>query len=463
MNAKPWPILLALLAATPALGFDPLFTQPETLETGVALPGDSAPVACPAAKDFTQPLTLGEAVDLALCNNPQLRSSWAAIKQQAGALGEARAAYLPVLNGSLNRTRDEIHASGARSTEVTQNTGQAGLTWRLLDFGGRSAGHEAAKHLVAAALASHDATLQKLLTAVIQAYHDALTSLAVLRAKDEALNIAGSTLQSTRSREAKGAASRSDGLQAATAQAKATLERNRARGEHEKALSVLRYVLGTMDQATILLPPESEDNSTEGTAKLLQDWLEEARRHHPAIRSARSQLEAARERVTAIQSATLPTLNLSANYYRNTRPGDAVTSTDTRETTAGLVLSVPIFEGFASSYRVQGAQAQVEQQEANLADTEQQIAMAVVKAHADATAALANLNASATLLKAARESLEVSQRKYGLGAADVTELLNVQNAMADAHLERIRSLAEWRAARLRLAASAGQMGRSGLH
>lgn len=73
-------------------------------------------------------------MDPALCNNPQLRASWAAIKQQAGAFGEARAAYLPTLNGSLNRTRDEIHASGADKTEVTQNTGQAGLNLAVVGF-----------------------------------------------------------------------------------------------------------------------------------------------------------------------------------------------------------------------------------------------------------------------------------------------------------------------------------------
>lgn len=465
MNAKRWWLgctVVLLGCVVPAQAFDPLMTRPEVLDHGVILPGDSGQAACPVVKDFAQPLSLSEAVDLALCNNPQLRASWAAIKQQADFLGEARAAYLPTLNGSLNRTRDEIHASGANKTEVTQNTGQAGLTWRLLDFGGRSAGHEAAKNLLAAAMASHDATLQKLLAAVIQAYHDALTSRAVLRAKEEALAIAGNTLKSAQSRESKGAASRSDALQAGTVKAKVGLERNRAQGEYDKSLSVLRYVLGVIDQSTIFLPPEVEEAPSESNAKLLQDWLEEARSHHPAIIAARSQLEASRERVTVARSAALPSLNLSANYYRNTRPGDAVTSSDTRETTAGLVVSVPIFEGFASTYRVQEAQAQVEQQEATLADTEQQIAMAVVKAHADATAALANLDASATLLKAAQESLEVSQRKYFLGAADVTELLNVQNALADAHLERIRSLAEWRSARLRLAASAGQMGRDGV-
>jgi len=38
-------------------------------------------------------------------------------------------------------------------------------------------------------------------------------------------------------------------------------------------------------------------------------------------------------------------------------------------------------------------------------------------------------------------------------------MLNAQTALADAELERIRALGEWRSARLRLLANAGEMGR----
>ena len=102
----------------------------------------------------------------------------------------------------------------------------------------------------------------------------------------------------------------------------------------------------------------------------------------------------------------------------------------------------------------------VEKKEAALADTEHQIAMEVIKAYADATSALHNLEASATLLEAAQNALAVSQRKYDKGAADIMEILNTQRSLSDAQEERIRCLSEWRSARLRLLASAGEMGRS---
>ncbi|WP_347990130.1 TolC family protein [Methylomonas sp. AM2-LC] len=85
--------------------------------------------------------------------------------------------------------------------------------------------------------------------------------------------------------------------------------------------------------------------------------------------------------------------------------------------------------------------------------------MEVVKAYADATSSLQNLSYSATLLNAAQEALATSQRRYDKGAADIMEMLTTQTAFADAAQERIRTLAEWRSARLRLLAGSGALGR----
>jgi outer membrane protein len=474
-RGAPWPrttlpaLAACLLWACAASAFDPAYpltdplsAAPEALEHGVTLPGDQAPAPCPAYKDFAAPLTLGEAVDLALCNNPQIRGSWAAVKIQASGLGEARAAYLPALNGSMGQTNDRIRYSDARyaSSDIDRSTAQASLTWRLLDFGGRSANRQAAEHLLSGALASHNATLQKALAGVIQAYCDALTARSAFRAKTEGVDLAASTLRSAAAREGKGTHAKTDTLQATTALAKATLEKNRAGGEYEKALSVLGYLLGETGHPAIMLPEQPDEQTQTHESAALASWLEEAQKRHPALIAARDQLEAARQRVDVARSASLPSLGFTASHYRNTRPGEAVTSAESQETTVGLALSIPLFDGYASTYKVEGARAQVEQKEATLADAEQQIAMEVVKAHADANAALHNLTASATLLAAAQEALAVVQRKYAKGAADIVELLNVQSALADARHERIRCLAEWRSARLRLLASAGQLGRT---
>lgn len=66
--------------------------------------------------------------------------------------------------------------------------------------------------------------------------------------------------------------------------------------------------------------------------------------------------------------------------------------------------------------------------------------------------------ASATLVEAAQAAVGSATRRYGKGVSDILELLSTQNTLADAHQERIRCLADWHAARLKLVAAAGVLG-----
>lgn len=456
-----WPTL-AQSFELPYIFSDPLRTMPRVVEKGVILPGDSIPIPCAVQKNFAQPLALEEAVDLALSNNQKVKGAWADIKVQSGALGEAYATYLPVINGAVNWTKDNIHYSDPRyaSTDANRYTVQASATWRIFDFGGRTANRHSAENLLAAALASYDATLQDALSGVIQAYFDAMTASASLNAKTKDEEVAQSTLSSAKDREAKGVISQSDTLRATTALARASLSKNRARGDYQKALALLRYYLGLPGGTELVLPIElNEQQGGIVESKELTLWLDEAQKNHPRIVSLKKQLEAAEQQVTVAKSAGLPTLNLSGNYYQNTRPGEAVTPTGAEETTLIVAISIPFFDGFASTYKLRGAQAKVEKQTAALADIEQQIAREVIKAHSDASSSLQNLEASTTLLESAQSALAVSQRKYDKGAADINEVLSTQAALADAWNERVRCLAEWHSSRLQLLASTGRMGR----
>lgn len=440
---------------------DPLVSVPRELHTGKVLPGDDRPAACPVVKDFAEPLLLVEAVDLALCNNSQVRSAWAAIKVQAASVGTARAAYFPTLIGSAGWREDKTRYpdSDLNSRRIDSSPLNGAASWRLFDFGGRGAGLDAANQLLAAALAKHDAVLQKTLAAVIQAYFDTQTTRAAHQAKEAAETNARTTLETAKRREDKGAGSTGETLQAATALARATLDKNRAEGGYRKALAVLIYELGVPAGTRMHLVEEWPEVGDGEIAEELAQWLRQAERHHPALVAARSEAEAARSRVDVARSEGLPTVDASANYYEDGRLDQSATATRSQETVVGLTLTFPLFDGFSCTYKVRGAQAQVEQKEAERQDTEHQILMEVVKAHAEARSALNNLSASRTLLVTAEEALATTRRKYEQGAADILEILTTQTALADARQERIRCLADWRSARLHLLASAGLMGR----
>jgi outer membrane protein len=454
-------LLLMLVWTVETWAFDPLFTVPDVIETGKPLPGDPDILKCPTRKDFSLPLVLGEAVDLALCNNPQIKEAWAKIKIQAGVVGEARAAYLPTLNGSVSYYNDKINYPGSEisGSTVNSSTVYGALTWRILDFGGRGANRQATNNLLTAALLNHDYIIQKTISSLIQAYFDALTTKAAWKAKTQNEEIAQGTLEVAKRREAKGTIARSDTLQAATALAKASLEKNRAKGAYHKAIAVLVYSIGVPSQTQVLLP----DDLGKMTGQEVTDLgalMADVQKNHPAIRASRAQLAAAQHQVRVAQSDALPSLDFSVNYYQNGRPGQSLTPSKSEETMAGVTLNIPIFDGFARIYKIREAKAQVEQKQAELQDMEYQTLMDLVKTHADANSALQNLQAADALLKAAIDSLAVSQRKYEKGAADILEMLNTQSALADAQMEHIRCQAEWNSARLRLLASAGKLGRA---
>jgi outer membrane protein len=456
-----WMALPALAFDLAAPFYDPLLTLPTVIKSGAILPGDAEPVPCQVGEGFSAPLALAEAIDLAMCNNPQIRSVWAGIKVQAGVVGEARAAYLPTLSATTNRLQTHTNYPGSNFADMTTNgrTIYSTLAWRLFDFGGREANRESANALLIAAVANHDAALQKILADVIQSYFDAQTAKASLQAKAQNEVIARSTLESAQRREARGAVSHSDTLQATTAFAKASLEHNRAIGAYQKALSVLVYALGVAPQTRVMLADDLNGKEML-EAKDLDTWLELAGKTHPAILAARAQWESAKYKVTATRSDGLPTIDFSANYYENGYPGQGMSPTQSRVKTVGISLSVPIFDGFSRTYKIRGAEAQAARREADLQDVEHNILVEVIKTHADVVSSVQNLEASERLLNAAQESLNSSKRKYEKGAADIPEILNTQAALSDAQQERIRSLAEWRSARLRLLASAGVMRRT---
>jgi outer membrane protein len=423
---------------------------------------DAAP--CPSTYDGDVPLTLPAAVDLALCRNAQVHGAWAGIRLQADAVGEARAAYLPTLNGGLSRVHDRTAYPGAGtpSGSLASNTGSLSFSWRLFDFGGRAAGQRSAQAMLDAALANRDAVLQKTLAATVSAYFEARTARASVRMRQQYQELANETVLATQRRAQRGIGSHSDTLQAASALAKAALGASRADGEFHKARAVLVYTLGLPADAGVILDDDA-DGAAAGLHAGLQDelhaWLALAQARHPAILAAQAQLAAARDRVDIARSEGRPSIDLTANIYQNGRPNQGLSPASTRETLVGISLNIPLFDGFARHYKVRGAQAQAGQREAEAEEVQQQTLMELVKTHAEASTALANLAAAQAWLDAAQDALASVRRKFGLGAADILEMLNTQSALLEAQQERIRCQAEWRSARLRLLASAGMLAR----
>ena len=452
---------------------DILRAIPEQLKADNYLPEDRQIIVCDRSSarvptDILHALTISQAIDIAVCRNPQIQLAWGMIKEQAASVGEARAARYPTVSLSAGHTNDDTQYGGTNNptTALHSNTLSATLNWRLWDAGASAARERAVNAQFSAALAGHDAELQRVINTVVANYFDAQYAHAEWLAKIKAEDIARQTLTSSQRRAASGLDSLTDTLQATSVLAKVLLEKERALGNYRKAMSILTYNLGlslaysdniedSVGLDEVVVPSIEKSVSLR---KNLADWLDVAESHHPSLVMARAKLVAAQEKVKLTVAEGLPSLDLSANYYQNGRPNQGLSPTTSRERIVQLSITFPLFEGFSRKYKIQGANAQVSQREAELRDAELQVSMEVIKAYSDTISALNNLVAAQTLLQSTQNSLLSVQRKYERNANDIQQLLTVQNMLAEAELERIRCDAEWKSARLRLIASAGRFG-----
>ncbi|AMO96893.1 outer membrane efflux family protein [Collimonas fungivorans] len=468
-NALP---LLALTAAISApacaesIWSDPLRTANDLSGTpAAALTG-----SCGFDAQLPAPLTLLDAVERALCRNPQTRQAWANVKVQAAALGVSRAAYLPTLTAAGSWSKADNRYSypdfpeNNSSLKTHSSNANLSLNWVLYDSGLRAANLENARQLLNAASATQDDVLQTVFLNTVQSFYQAQAAQAMLNATVDAELAAQQSFRASEARYQAGAGTLADKLQAQTSYAQASLKRAQEAGDLQSGLGALAIVMGLRPNTPLAL---ADLGLQAADAPLLQqaadDLIADAVRSHPKILAAQAQLKSAQAQVDAARAEGRPTLSLFATGDRNDTPINQVSSKQTiTSRSIGLQVSIPLFDGFGRKYKVRGAQAQAESRQADLENIEQQVMLEVWKSDQALRTEAENLNTTDILLRSAKQSFDVAQGRYRAGVGNILELLKAQSDLASAQQQRILALTSWQTARLRLAASLGRLRLDGI-
>ena len=420
-------------------------------------PGESPmPETCPTIVNFRKTITLAEAVDLALCKNPKVRDTWTQIKIQAGAYGESRATWWPTVNLTFNRlrTRDTYPDNPSQDSNIIGNTVQGNFTWRLFDWGLRSAENASAKYQLEAAIFSHNVALQEVMLNTIATYFDVLNARAVELANTEIAEIAKQAVDSAKRRSVRGISARNEVATAETMWLKAESDLQRSRSEHKKSLALLRYHIGYVDSGALTLQ-DPNDSPQQPNLADLQTWLDITQTQHPGIKAARANLDAAMKKLESARVQGLPSLDFVTNFYKNGFPNQGLLNQSRTTSNIGLTLNVPLFDGFGWNYRLLGAEARSEQARVKVDEEEFKVLADVVRAHADVVSAYENLQWTEKLIHVAKISVDSNSLRYNKGVGELSDLLSSLRGLVEARNERIRSLSEWRSSRLRLRAQAG--------
>ncbi|HEY5220237.1 MAG TPA: TolC family protein, partial [Gemmatimonadaceae bacterium] len=394
--------------------------------------------------DALEHLSIADAVDLALTNNPATRISWAQARAAADLYGASRGTLYPTLSAGAAITRSKaLTTSTLVAGERTQYGPSASLSYLVLDFGGRSGAIAAARQTAVAADLAHNATVQSTVLAVEVSIFNFLGTRALRDADKSAVDEAAANLAAAEERHRVGLATIADVLQARTAHSQAQLDLESLEGELNVARGGLAVAMGLPATTPFDVPDVPPADSAHAVSASVDSLIALAVRSRPELAEAQAQAEVAAAEVRATRGAALPSIVLTGTGGYT---GSDIQNFQGRTYTLNLGLSIPVFAGFSHLYDVRAANEQLKAAQARTEQTRQQIALDVFTSYYGLRTATDRVGTAADLLASAEESERVAHGRYTEGVGSIVDLLIAQSALASARAQAVQSRWQWRAA-----------------
>ena len=177
--------------------------------------------------------------------------------------------------------------------------------------------------------------------------------------------------------------------------------------------------------------PEAYFANQEQELGTSQSTIATALLNQPAMDAARLRLQKSHYDLKAAKSAWYPSLDFYAGYsnglyhyfgnnYPNT-PVDEQLKRNSR-TQLGVSLSIPIFNGMRTKYRVKMTELSIDDQQLNLENTEKSLRKVIEQAYGNAKAAKQKMEAMENSLEALRVAYEYANAGFEMGKKTLLEL-----------------------------------------
>lgn len=400
-----------------------------------------------------QPLTLRQAIELALKQNPEVAIARAGIDEARTANDLACSALLPQVGFTedVSEGDDPVYAFGTRlrqgrftqanfavdSLNHPSPTGNASTRisgrWQLFDTFRTERLMQGARLMEKSAASQSSAVNQKITFGVVVAYQQVLYAEREVDTAQQEAQTAEALLKSADDHVKAGLAVESDRIAAEVNLADAKQALIAAEGDRELAWASLRFAMGTPELvATPLQPLEARDLPPRN---LEQDVA-------TAIKS-RKDLDAVLQADQA-QSASVSAARLSfgphVNAYGNwENDRDSFGASGGTNWVAGVQIGIDL--------NPMSKRAQLKQQiaakmraDAQLDQYRQQVRMQVSQAHTTCATTQQSMETARVAVDQAQEALRIVRNRYEAGLATITDLLRAEDA------EKQSQANYWRAA-----------------
>lgn len=399
-------------------------------QQGVPPPPLSAPM--PSAPT----LTLTQAEQIALRNNPGISVAHLIALAQGQMVREARSGWMPTVSGDLTgvdaHDNSRITAGDINNPSIYNRAG-AGLTVSQLitDFGRTHHLVLSEKQSAQAQLQNERASRQDITLAVDEAFYRALTAQAVLQVAQGTVDERQATANQVGALAQ--AKLRSDvDLDFAKVQlAQAKLLLIDARNQVQDAMAALNTVLGSEQDREYTLVDQTPDNPApppQSAGPLVQ----EAFAARPDLAAAQDNYQAAQQYSKAERDLWMPRVSALAVVGGTPVRADEIQSS--WYGAAGANISIPIFNGMLFNARARNAQLRAGAAQQQVRAVRNSIARDVRTAVLDAQSAFERIAVTEEMLQQSDMALELTQRRYKLGLSSIVELTQAQLAKTQAQI-----------------------------
>jgi outer membrane protein len=394
-------------------------------------------------------LRMAAVVNQVICHRLGVREGFGLTEQARAALELAESQRQPSLNLSVGIDA-ERGGSGGNGTVALR------MEWLLFDFGASSAGIQQSRLALAAVLDDQRAEVLLALAEAAQLFAAAKTAFGRVDTATINLRTAQDSARMTEVRQASGAGSLAEKVQAQTSLAQARLEHVRAKNQWLSASGSLAIAMGLGANQTFEFDgTEVDDDSLFDSSLDVKALIEEARARHPRITAARARLAETQARFKSIEAERWGSVNLSAAAGRIRTSGNS----ELRDTGSASVLwTLPLFDRGVTTSRQRDVQGQIQIRNAAVDDALSQIELQVWQQSQELIADRDILREARSVRNSAELSLRVSSERYRSGVGLFNDVLNAQNVVANARFQWVEARANLLKSQLRLAASIGRFG-----
>ncbi|PPD41289.1 MAG: transporter [Methylobacter sp.] len=397
------------------------------------------------------PLSLPQAIDYALANNPELQIMQARIELAQDQLGLAMANYYPQIKAGIayqhsnnpaeafamiiaQRRLDFAGTDFNHPGGVDNFREQIGATYSLYRGGQDSHQAQAAELGVAVSELDQAAVKNRLVSNITAAYYAQLAAVDAQQVSESSVSAVQSELTQSQTRFAGGTVLKSDVLSLQVQLAEAKEAQIQAANAVEMANTMLKTLLGmsaneplaikeTLAQALPKNPPKFDALLTQALAQ------------HPELQAAAKRVAMAEQQLAAAKGAYLPRADAYASYGFNNRSPDF--DTDRDNVSVGVQVEVDVFNGFATQAKVKKAGHELTAAQEALRQQRLQIENAVKSAQLRLQEALNRADVAAVSVQAAEEALRLVNEQRQAGVVTVTRYIEAEVARDKAHTRQI--------------------------